>query len=288
MGKAVSPKVYWVGQTTLREKSLLQFLRDTKNDAFVDDMSTARVAHLGDLEIMSSAFAKLCYASLTPDKNANVTKTRSIEENIKATLRAGHGSILEHNMFNFLITDCSRVFTHELCRHRVGTAFSQTSGRYCRLDDIDLVVDPILQPVADDLQEIQQFLERKYAEMVKKVGLDVEPNFDRKKKLTSALRRIAPNGQSNQMAFSANLRTLRHTIMLRTARHAEWEIRNVFAQIYRLVKGGHPLLFCDAKEEIVDGELEVTGMKIQPFEAEAPTYTSAQLRRMADQLDLAS
>jgi thymidylate synthase (FAD) len=266
MAEFVQPKVYLIGETQLVEEGFNQFLEDSGNAEFLKYVEDARKDGLSDSAIIMSMFAKLCYASLSLGHNPNVTRVRSIEDNIKSVFDSGHGSILEHIQFNYVIHNCSRVFTHELVRHRVGTAFSQTSGRYCRLTDIDLVLDPILQPVEDDVRDLVKHIEEKYSMMSRKLGLDVEESFDRKKKLTSALRRIAPNGQANQMGFSLNLRTLRHTIMLRTAKGAEWEIRNVFAQIYRIMSERYPLFFHGALLGFADGELEVTGMKIQPWE----------------------
>jgi hypothetical protein len=91
-------------------------------------------------------------------------------------------------------------------------------------------------------------------------------SFTEKKKLTSAIRRFAPNGQSNEIAVSINLRALRHTLMLRTAASAEWEIRVVFEAIYKLLKKEYPLIFHGAREKMVDGVIELSGMKIQPYE----------------------
>ena len=102
--------------------------------------------------------------------------------------------------------------------------------------------------------------------MVSLMKLDDLKDFSRKKKITSALRRLLPNGQSNELGLSLNLRALRHTVQVRTSRHAEWEIREVFGQIYRLVKARFPLIFTGAKEEAFDGLVEVSGMKLQPYE----------------------
>jgi len=191
-------------------------------------------------------------------------------------------SVFEHVGFNFITADCSRIFTHELVRHRVGTGFSQNSGRYIRLDTIDMVFDPILEPVRGHMEEIQAFLETKYHQMVQDSGLADETNQTRKKKLTSALRRIAPNGQTNEIGYTLNLRTLRHLIMVRTSRFAEWEIRYVFQDIYNLLKDKYPLIFHGAKEEIHDGLVEVSGMKMQPYER----YDKELLRDMStDQLE---
>lgn len=102
--------------------------------------------------------------------------------------------------------------------------------------------------------------------MVEKLELGGMSDQVKKKQLTSALRRMLPNGQANEMGFTLNLRTLRHTVQIRTSRHAEWEIRCVFGQVYRMTKERWPLLYYGDKEEIVDGMVEVSGMKMQPYD----------------------
>ena len=154
--------------------------------------------------------------------------------------------------------------THELTRHRVGTAFSQTSGRYVRGDTINLIFDPILEPIREEGEELLRIIEEYYQRMVSKMSLNDMTDFNKKKKVTSALRRFLPNGQSNEIGFSCNLRALRHIIQMRTSRHAEWEIRFVFNQVYDICVNKFPLIFCDAKVEEVDGLTEVSGMKLQP------------------------
>lgn len=174
-------------------------------------------------------------------------------------------SVFEHVNLNFVAADVSRVCSHELVRHRVGTAYSQESGRYVRADEVRFVHDPILDGVKHVIEETLAYVEGQYKFMGELMGIDELTDFDQKKKLTSALRRILPNGQANEVGFSMNLRALRHTIQMRTSRHAEAEIREVFAQVYRLVKAKYPLIFSDAKEEVVGGVIEVSGMKTQPY-----------------------
>jgi thymidylate synthase (FAD) len=157
---------------------------------------------------------------------------------------SGHGSVFEHCLLNFITTDCSRVFTHELVRHRVGTAFSQTSGRYVAIDSIDFIVDPLLVADPECDKAIQEHIvaTENLAKLLRaKLIKDSDP-FDKKKKVTSAIRRIAPNGQSNEIGFSLNIRTLRQTLTLRTSPHAEWEIRKVFGQIGDIVENKWPLM----------------------------------------------
>ena len=169
-------------------------------------------------------------------------------------------SVFEHCYLNFVVTNCSRVFTHELVRHRVGTSFSQTSGRYVKSDKLDLVIDPILDPILTEIGEFQNFVEEWYKNASDKLGLSADNTlpFSIKKKLTSALRRMMPNGQANEIGFGVNLRTLRNTIVARTSEHAEWEIRFIFNQIFDLINVSYPVLFLDAKFEVKDNLREIT------------------------------
>ena len=250
MGKLVSPQVFLVGYTCIDLDGMADYLVASGNLDFAASVMAAREQG----------------ASLMLGKNANVTRIRDIPDNLAACFDSGHGSVFEHASINFVLRDVSRVLTHEAVRHRTGTAFSQTSGRYVRGDSVDIVFDTILEPVRREVENLQLLIEQHYRNMVSLMKLDDLKDFSRKKKITSALRRLLPNGQSNELGLSLNLRALRHTVQVRTSRHAEWEIREVFGQIYRLVKARFPLIFTGAKEEAFDGLVEVSGMKLQPYE----------------------
>lgn len=258
-GKFVTPETYFTGATALNFDEITRYLQDTDQTEFLEFIEQAQREGISDGEILVSFYAKLCYAALTTKKNENISRIRGIQDNLEGTIKSGHGSVFEHVQLNFVTRDCSRVYTHELVRHRVGTAFSQTSGRYVRSDKLDLVIDPILAPVYEEIVLLQEALEEFYAHAVDKMDLtNPDMPFEQKKLITSALRRMLPNGQANEIGFSVNLRTLRNTIVARTSRHAEWEIRLIFNQIADLVKGNYPTLFHDAKTEMVRGLLEYT------------------------------
>ncbi len=270
----VKPTVYLVGVTNVDESAVYAYLKETAQEDFIATYEQALSEGISPAEALCSMFAKLCYKSLTTDKNDNITRVRDIEDNIKGCFNTGHGSVFEHVTFNFVVTDCSRVFTHELVRHRIGTAFSQTSGRYCRSDNLQVVLeDPIADTIdlgghetlLECMSDWAREIENRYNAIVDSIDWS-SMNFATKKKVTSYLRRLLPNGQGNEIGFSVNLRSLRHLVQMRTGRHAEWEIRLVFEQIYKLVKAKHPLVFYGAIEEEVGGILEVSGMKMQPYE----------------------
>lgn len=252
------PKTYLLGYTTVDLDSLKRYLTDTDQLEFLEEVEKALGEGLDLGEILCSFYAKSCYSSLTNKKNKNISKTRAIYDNLAGVLDSGHGSVIEHCSLNFMVTDCSRIFTHELVRHRVGSAFSQTSGRYVRTDELNVVIDPILEPAYDLVEEARDYLENWYKRLEERLKIAEVKDFGTKKKLTSAMRRILPNGQSNEIGVTLNLRSLRHTIESRTSRHAEWEIRYVYNQIYSLMKNKFRVMFVDAKEEFVDGATEVT------------------------------
>jgi thymidylate synthase (FAD) len=161
-------------------------------------------------------------------------------------LRAQHGSVLEHASYSFALRNVSRVFTHELVRHRAGSAFSQESLRYVRLTDIGFRVPPALEPVRDQVVSLVEQLEEFQVSAAEALGIDEEGvPFHVKKEVTSALRRLAPIGLSTDILWTANVRTLRHVIEMRTAPGAEEELRLVFDRIARVMKDEAPNLFQD-------------------------------------------
>jgi len=103
--------------------------------------------------------------------------------------------------------------THELVRHRAGSAFSQESLRYVRLTDIGFRVPPALEPVREQVLSIVEQLEEFQVSAAAELGIDEDGvPFHVKKEVTSALRRLAPIGLSTDIVWTANVRTLRHVI----------------------------------------------------------------------------
>jgi thymidylate synthase (FAD) len=65
------------------------------------------------------------------------------------------------------------------------------------------------------------------------------------------MRRFAPEGVGTGLVWTANVRTLRHTLEARTAPGAEEEIRLLFGKIGELMRQEAPALFSDY--EVEDG-----------------------------------
>jgi thymidylate synthase (FAD) len=202
-------------------------------------------------ELLVEFAGRACYRSWEPGLNVNVTRVRSDRrEYFENLLRSAHGSVLEHASYSFALRNVSRVFTHELVRHRAGSAFSQESLRYVRLTDIGFRVAPALEPVRERVLAIVEQLEEFQRDAAETLGIDDEGvPFHVKKEVTSALRRLAPIGLSTDIVWSANLRTLRHVIEMRTAEGAEEELRSVFDEIARVMLREAPLIFQDFERD---------------------------------------
>jgi hypothetical protein len=139
--------------------------------------------------------------------------------------------------------------THELVRHRPGTAISQESLRFVRLADIPFWFPEWAQADAELMKRAAALLEQMeefQRWMAGHFELDADGvPFAEKKHKTSFMRRFAPDGVATGLVWTANIRTLRHTIEARTDPGAEEEIRLVFGQIGELVRAEAPALFGD-------------------------------------------
>jgi thymidylate synthase (FAD) len=198
-------------------------------------------------ETLAEFAGRACYRSWEPGLNRNVTRVREDPTAyLDNVLASGHGSVLEHASYSFAFRDVSRVFTHELVRHRAGSAFSQESLRYVRLADIGFRIPPALEPMREQVISIVEQLEELQVSAARELGIDDEGvPFAVKKEVTSALRRLAPIGLSTDIVWTANVRTLRHVIALRTAPGAEEELRLVFDAVAQLACTEAPALFQD-------------------------------------------
>ncbi len=250
------PKVFLIGESIINFTGLSNYLKFIG----VPEWSSDAGSHA---EKLTEIYSRSCYNSFSVDQNPNITRIREGNEpHLKNIIKVGHGSVMEHAWTNWMFCKVSRVFTHEVVRHRVGTAFSQESLRFVRLTNLGLWLPPEYE--ADP--KIKELFEKKF-ESDEQFQLDLanafdldnpEMKFSEKKKHTSFMRRGAPIGLSTNIGMSMNHRTLRHLLIMRTNRHAEVEIRKVFAEVGRIAKERWKNLYADFRTEMVDGYEEFT------------------------------
>jgi thymidylate synthase (FAD) len=254
------PKVYIISKTQLTP-GLWDYLKD-------NDIAWKPALGVTCAESLIEFAGRNCYESWPKEdgtfENKNISRVREGNDiYINNILKSGHGSVLEHCTVGFLL-ELSRVATHELVRHRAGTAFAQSSDRYIRCDDISMYAPDIIKDNEEAYKVFQDAVlsvEKSIKELEAIYDIDNIKEFDTKKILTSAFRRIAPTGKMCKMVFTANHRTLRHVIELRTSKHAEIEIRVVFDKIATLLKEEFPNIYQDMSRN-EDGEWIFENSKI--------------------------
>lgn len=257
--KFVEPEVCLIGESTIIPEGFQRMLEVLGVPHWKSDGES-------DTEIIMEAAGKMCYMSFDTSLNKNLTKTGTrdnfsyLQEGIIATK---HGSVLEHCVVNIAFLNVSRVLTHELVRHRAGAAYSQTSGRYVRTDELSFFLPTVFKENIE-LAELYDQAIAQQEDFIKKMevasrieGMKAKEDFAKKKQLTSAFRRIIGNGVANNIIGSYNHRALRHLIDMRTSRHAEEEIRLVFNQVAEQLADRYPAIYADMVREKIDGYWEI-------------------------------
>ncbi len=232
------PSVYVVGRQQVDSAAIDRFLGDHGVASWSTDTEVAG-------EKLAEVAGRVCYMSFAkPRPGGNSKYLSHIRE-------VGHGSVLEHAVWNLLITGVSRSFTHELVRHRAGFGFSQLSQRY-----VDESVAEFVEPdcIGDDaelhaifrasVEQSQQAYIRLTEGLARKFA-DVADATLRRKMARQAARSVLPNATETKIFVTANARALRHFIELRCNEHAETEIRIVAGQVLELLQKEAPNLFGD-------------------------------------------
>ncbi len=245
------PTVYLLGRQTVDPRELDRFL----SDHGVTWQTDTEVA----AEHLTEVAGRVCYMSFAkPRPGGNQVYLDHI-------LDVGHGSVLEHAVWNFVFAGVSRTLTHELIRHRAGWAYSQLSQRY-----VDESVAEYVEPdcIAENPALHQLWLEaisqshQAYMKLVEGLqeAFREEPDKTLRRKLArQAARSVLPNATETKIFVSANARALRHFIELRGSRHAEVEIRKLAIQVLNLMKAEAPHIFGDYQlVPLPDGTFEAT------------------------------
>ena len=142
-------------------------------------------------------------------------------------------------MFTFRVEGVSRVTLAQLTRHRLAS-FSVQSQRYVSLaDGFGYVIPPRIKALGDEaaaeferqMAQMQQW----YVEWQEKLGKGEGSNED--------ARFVLPNACETHITFTMNARELMHFFSLRCCNRAQWEIRNLSEQMYRLVLPIAPAIF---------------------------------------------
>lgn len=233
------PRVYLLGRQTVVQEELARFLND-EGLVFTTDTPVAA-------EILNEVAGRTCYMSFGKGRKSN-------QEYLENILSSKHGSVLEHAVWNFLITGVSRALTHELVRHRAGFGYSQLSQRYVDESDARYVVPPLYrqnEELRKRWEQAIEYLRKAYGELAEATSGYVQqqhpemPARDRRKWARQAARSILPNACETKIFVTGNSRAWRHFLEQRGSPHADTEIRLLAVEIFRILKRESPGIFHD-------------------------------------------
>ena len=206
------------------------------------------VAYTPDPVRVCALAARTCYSALPLD--ALMEKTSADQSDfLRGVIRSGHHSVLEHASFTFYVSDVSRALLAQLTRHRIAS-FSVQSQRYVSLEEgFDYVVPPRIAALGAEASERYQAQMAQMADWYREwqdaFGDDPGANED--------ARFVLPNACATRLTMTMNARELLHFFSLRCCNRAQWEIRALAEQIYRLVLPIAPAIFEHAGPGCVRG-----------------------------------
>lgn len=244
------PSVYLVGKQIVADEELTRFLHDHGVNWNSDSEIPA--------EILTESAGRICYMSFAkPRPGGNSVYLQHIKE-------SGHGSVLEHGVWNFVFTGISRSLTHELIRHRAGMGYSQLSQRYvdesvAEYVEPDVIAkDPELHAIwLEAIGKMHQAYVTLSEKLLGKFTHEAEKTA-RRKHARQAARSILPNATETKIFVTANARALRHFMEQRGSRHAEPEIRKLANRVLDVLQKDSPNLFGDyTREDLGDGTFEI-------------------------------
>ncbi|MCJ7737323.1 MAG: FAD-dependent thymidylate synthase [Anaerolineae bacterium] len=169
---------------------------------------------------------------------------------LRARVREGHESIVEHAAATFEVSGISRAASHQLVRHRLAS-FSQESQRYVDMSDPEWVIPPSIEDDPEALAVWEGFVE------------DVTDVYRKLRELgvrKEDARFVLPNATATRIIVTMNFREMLHVFRIRISPAAQWEIRQVCARMLELICPVAPNVFGDLNQELREAYPELFEM----------------------------
>ena len=194
--------------------------------------------------------AKLCYSKSTIEDLKEKISQKDQSAFIEKLTGMGHESVLEPVTFSFGVEGVSRVLLAQLTRHRIAS-FSVQSQRYVSYENGFGYIMPesiaaLGEEAVQQYQKQMDTIEAWYVEWQKKLGKGEKSNED--------ARFVLPNACETRLVVTMNVRELRHFFSLRMCNRAQWEIRKMAEEMFRICFETAPALFIDAGPACIRGK----------------------------------
>jgi len=157
---------------------------------------------------------------------------------LRARLREGHESLVEHASATFEVRGISRACSHQLVRHRIAS-YSQESQRYVDMSEPELVVPDAVAASEAAMAAWEHLVAETKAtyESLRRMGIRKED-----------ARFVLPNATATRIIVTMNFREYLHFFRLRIAPEAQWEIRRMAIEMLRQLVPYAPTVFGDFQQ----------------------------------------
>lgn len=215
------------------------------------DLKVILLRHTLQPEETIALAAKLCYSKSTISDLNDKISSKDQSDFIKKLMDMGHESVMEHASFTFGVEGVSRVLLAQLTRHRIAS-FSVQSQRYVSYDKgFGYIIPESITALGEEAvmkyHEQMETIEGWYKDWQNQLGGTVE-------KSNEDARFVLPNACETRIMLTMNVRELRHFFSLRMCSRAQWEIRRMAEEMFRLCFETAPALFMNAGPACLRGK----------------------------------
>ena len=210
-----------------------------------------------DPDILIEQGGRLCYLSHGREKS------RPSDEMVINMRNQNHGSVFRHGMVTFDIGAVSRGLTHELVRHGVGAAVSQSSTRYVNARELGFVVPRGIREMPRMVDSFVQLADRALHEyeswvryLMKKDSLSSWAEFGivmKRKEARGIARELLLIGLNQFMQMSFTCQAARNLLRLRGFVGADEQIRAFAVVSAEQIQDTWPVACSDVEiKEMID------------------------------------
>jgi thymidylate synthase (FAD) len=178
-------------------------------------------------------------------KSEDKITDNSYEKFIPMIISKNHESVLEHESLSVkFIFD--RGVSHEIVRHRLAS-FTQESTRYCNYTNDKFDGNITFIDICDHLKNSERSFDLWLSHMA-----NCEATYNaliEAGESPQIARSVLPNSLKTEIIITANIREWRHILLLRAARDAHPQMREVMYPLLLKLKEKLPILFGDINRE---------------------------------------
>jgi thymidylate synthase (FAD) len=164
----------------------------------------------------------------------------SAQRFVKMIIKSGHDSVIEHEKITVRII-CDRGVSHEIVRHRIAS-YSQESTRYCNYtgdkfgNELTFIKPSFWKEESNNYKawkNTMSYIEKQYFLLIENGAKPEEA------------RSILPNSLKTEIMVTMNMRSWRNFLILRTAKSAHPQIREIAIPMLKMFQNIIPIIFDD-------------------------------------------